>query len=212
MKPPVTESHYPRPLIGSRVLFEPFEKWPWPVTMTLTWELLRDFLQSTWPAKQKHIYAIVFNLSRGHIHTHTHTHTPLPNNSHNACVHDNSMTIWSNLRNNKGFRQTHSAANNASLQHRRQYWIMFRATVRRNLFSMSYVNCWTTVALLNVRSKEDIEFCMQMFNCPSVDLTVAKLKVKFLTKYCHSENSWCFVFKNRARSELDKISLNATSY
>ena len=28
--------------------------------------------------------------------------------------------------------------------------------------------------MLNVRSKEDIEFCMQMFSCPSVDLTVAK--------------------------------------
>ena len=45
--------------------------------------------------------------------------------------------------------------------------------------------------MLNVRSKEDIEFCMQMFNCPSVDLTVAKGKLKFLTKYCHSENSLC---------------------
>ena len=33
--------------------------------------------------------------------------------------------------------------------------------------------------MLNVRSKEDIEFCMQMFNCPSVDLTVAKRKVNF---------------------------------
>ena len=34
--------------------------------------------------------------------------------------------------------------------------------------------------MLNVRSKEDIEFCiMQMFSCPSVDLTVAKRKVKF---------------------------------
>jgi len=30
-----------------------------------------------------------------------------------------------------------------------------------------------------VRSIEDIEFCMQMFSCPSVDLTVAKRKVKF---------------------------------
>ena len=40
--------------------------------------------------------------------------------------------------------------------------------------------------MLNVRSKEDIEFCMQMFNCPSVDLTVAKREVKFLTKYCHN--------------------------
>ena len=39
--------------------------------------------------------------------------------------------------------------------------------------------------MLNVRSKEDIEFCMQM------DLTVAKGKLKFLTKYCHSENSLC---------------------
>jgi len=66
--------------------------------------------------------------------------------------------------------------------------------------------------ILNVRSKEDIEFCMQMFNCPSVDLTVAKRKVKFLTKYCHSENSLCSVFRNRARSELDKIGLNSTSY
>ena len=37
--------------------------------------------------------------------------------------------------------------------------------------------------MLNVRSKEDIEFCTQMFTCPSVDLTVAKRKVKFLTKY-----------------------------
>jgi len=65
--------------------------------------------------------------------------------------------------------------------------------------------------MLNVRSKEDIEFCMQMFNCPSVDLTVAKRKVKFLTNYCHNRNS-CFVFRNRARNELDKIGLNATSY
>jgi len=30
-----------------------------------------------------------------------------------------------------------------------------------------------------LESKEDIEFCMQMFNCPSVDLTVAKRKVNF---------------------------------
>ena len=33
--------------------------------------------------------------------------------------------------------------------------------------------------ILNVISKEDIEFCTQMFNCPLVDLTVAKRKVKF---------------------------------
>ena len=67
--------------------------------------------------------------------------------------------------------------------------------------------------MLNVRSKEDIEFCMQMVNCPSVmDLTVAKRKVKFLTNYCHNGNSLCFVFRNRARNELDKIGLNATSY
>ena len=59
--------------------------------------------------------------------------------------------------------------------------------------------------MCNVRSKEDIEFCTQMFNCPPVDLTVAKRKVKFLRKYCHSENSLCSVFRNRARSELDKI-------
>ena len=46
--------------------------------------------------------------------------------------------------------------------------------------------------MLNARSKEDIEFCMQMFNCPSVDRTVAKRKVKFLTKYCHNHgNSLC---------------------
>ena len=64
--------------------------------------------------------------------------------------------------------------------------------------------------MLDVRSKEDIEFCMQMFSCPSVDLTVAKRKVKFLTKY-YSGNS-CSVFRNRARSELDKIGLNSTSY
>jgi len=31
--------------------------------------------------------------------------------------------------------------------------------------------------MLNVKSKEHIEFCMQMFNCPSMDLTVAKRKV-----------------------------------
>ena len=37
--------------------------------------------------------------------------------------------------------------------------------------------------MLNVRSKEDIEFCIQMFNCPSVDSTVAKRKVNFLTNY-----------------------------
>jgi len=48
--------------------------------------------------------------------------------------------------------------------------------------------------------------------CPSVDPTVAKRKVKFLTKYCHSGNSLRSVFRNRARSELDKIGLNATSY
>jgi len=42
-----------------------------------------------------------------------------------------------------------------------------------------------TVALV---SKDDIEFCMQMFSCPS--------------KYCHSGNSLCSVFRNRARSEL----------
>jgi len=53
---------------------------------------------------------------------------------------------------------------------------------------------------------------MQMFNCPLVDLTVAKRKVKFLTKYCHNGNSLCSVFRNRARSELDKIGLNSTSY
>jgi len=64
--------------------------------------------------------------------------------------------------------------------------------------------------MLNVRSKDDIEFCM--FNCPSADLTVAKRKVKLLTKYCHSGNSLCSIFRNRARSELDKIGLNATSY
>ena len=66
--------------------------------------------------------------------------------------------------------------------------------------------------MLNVRSKDDIEFCMQMFSCPSVDLTVAKRKVKFLTKYCHSENSLCSVFRNRAHSELDKIGFTATFY
>ena len=66
--------------------------------------------------------------------------------------------------------------------------------------------------MLNVRSKEDIEFCIQMFSCPSVDLTVAKRKVKILTKYRHSGNSLCSVFRNRARSELDKIGHNATSY
>ena len=27
-----------------------------------------------------------------------------------------------------------------------------------------------------------------MFNCPSVDLTVAKRKVKFLTNHCHNRN------------------------
>ena len=63
--------------------------------------------------------------------------------------------------------------------------------------------------MLDVRSKEDIEFCMQMFSCPS--LKVVKRKVKFLTKYCYSGNS-CSVFRNRARSELDKIGLNAISY
>ena len=63
--------------------------------------------------------------------------------------------------------------------------------------------------ILNVRSKENIEFCTQMFSCHSVDLTVAKRKVKFLTKYCHSGNSLCSVLRNRARSELDKIGLNA---
>ena len=36
--------------------------------------------------------------------------------------------------------------------------------------------------MLNVRSKEDIEFCMQMFSCSSVDLTVAKRKVKFFNE------------------------------
>jgi len=39
--------------------------------------------------------------------------------------------------------------------------------------------------ILNARSKEDVEFCTQMFNFPSVDLTVTERKVKFLTKYCH---------------------------
>ena len=57
-----------------------------------------------------------------------------------------------------------------------------------------------------------MQICMPMFNCPSVDLIVAKRKVKFLTKYCHSENSLCSVFRNRAHSELDKIGFNATSY
>ena len=52
----------------------------------------------------------------------------------------------------------------------------------------------------------------RLFNCPSVNITVAKRKVKFLTKYCHSGNSLRSVFRNRARSELDKIGLNATSY
>jgi len=55
--------------------------------------------------------------------------------------------------------------------------------------------------------------CMQMFNCPSVDLTVAKRKVKFLTKYCHNENSLCSVYRNRASSELDEIvGLNVILY
>ena len=40
------------------------------------------------------------------------------------------------------------------------------------------VNC--CFGKMNVRLKENIEFCMQMFICPSVDLTVAKRKVKFL--------------------------------
>ena len=66
--------------------------------------------------------------------------------------------------------------------------------------------------MLNVGSKEDIEFCMQTFNRPSIDLTVAKRKVKFLTKYCHNGNSLCSVFRNRDRGELDKIGLNATLY
>jgi len=58
--------------------------------------------------------------------------------------------------------------------------------------------------MLNARSKEDIEFCMQMFNCPSVDRTVAKRKVKFLTKYCHNHgNSLCSVFRNSARNDQD---------
>ena len=43
------------------------------------------------------------------------------------------------------------------------------------------VNCCLG-KMLNVRSKEDIEFCMQMFSCPSVDLTVAKRKVKFFNE------------------------------
>ena len=65
--------------------------------------------------------------------------------------------------------------------------------------------------MLNVRSKEDIEFCLQIFSCPSVDLTVAKRKVKFLTKYCHSGNSlMCSVFRNRAPSELDTVQLVLT--
>ena len=38
--------------------------------------------------------------------------------------------------------------------------------------------------------------------------TVAKRKVKFLT----NGNSLCSVFRNKARSELDKIGLNAASY
>ena len=37
-------------------------------------------------------------------------------------------------------------------------------------------------------------------------------KVKILTKHCHNGNSLCSVFRNRARSELDKIDLNATLY
>ena len=37
-------------------------------------------------------------------------------------------------------------------------------------------------------------------NCPLVDLTVAKRKVKFLTKYCHSGNSLCSVLSNCAQS------------
>jgi len=75
--------------------------------------------------------------------------------------------------------------------------------------SVQYVVNCCLGKMWNVRSKEDIEFCM---HCPSVDLTVAKRKVKFLTKYCHNENSLCSVFRNRARNELDKIGLNATSY
>ena len=33
--------------------------------------------------------------------------------------------------------------------------------------------------MLNVRSKEDVDVCMQMFNCTAVNLTVAKREVKF---------------------------------
>ena len=88
--------------------------------------------------------------------------------------------------------------------------------------------------MLNARSKEDIEFCMQMFNCPSVDLTVAKRKVNFLTKCCNNgtillrhditqhwvgaileeeeeeeeeETRYVLYLENRNRSKLDEIGL-----
>jgi len=74
--------------------------------------------------------------------------------------------------------------------------------------SVQYVVNCCFGKMWNVRSKEDIENVCIVLRW----ITVAKRKVKFLTKYCHNENSLCSVFRNRARNELDKISLNATSY
>jgi len=82
------ESHYARPLIGSRISLEPSK-----MTLSLTYDVdVRDYspIYVTIPSRKK-ISAIVFNLSRGHTHTDTHRHSTKC--IIYACAHDNCRTI-----------------------------------------------------------------------------------------------------------------------
>ena len=73
---------------------------------------------------------------------------------------------------------------------------------RRFHKSINYVINSTFRKIFDIKSQEVVDDCLEMFNCPPAEKTIAVRKCKFLTKFKLSSNILCRALADNAELEL----------
>jgi len=68
--------------------------------------------------------------------------------------------------------------------------------------SINYVINSTFRKIFDTKSQEVVDYCLEMFNCPPAEETIAIRKCKFLTKFKLSSNIFCRALTEKAELEL----------
>jgi len=73
---------------------------------------------------------------------------------------------------------------------------------RRQFKSINYVTNSTFRNIFDTKSQEVVDDCLEMFNCPPAEKTIAVRKCKFLTKFKLSSIVLCRALADKAEIEL----------